>query len=398
MRSPIGARRSKPRGDRQFRPRQMSSMKDRLNRSAAKWLARAVRAYARGVSLRRATSLVFGLALLARCALAHADALDDALAAYCTHDARLDGAAREALAHHEALDAEAMRAAAERSGLPAPAVRAWVGRGSDIGALSTLARAWLARQRSVRGWARCALAHHGSLWALVLAPRVAEVSASARPLRTGERVRYAFALPPGTEAPTLLVSGPEGSVEGLPARNGSAEVVFARPGRYALQIVADTAQGPLPFATWHVEVAGGAGPRTQGVEQPADARRVLAAINRARAQMAVPALRPDPLLAALAQERAEQLALRGEVAHALGVGDSPVERFERAHIAADRIAENVARAPSLGEAHAHLDASPSHRANRIDPALDSVGIGIAARDGNVYLIEIFAAHPRISDR
>jgi uncharacterized protein YkwD len=41
--------------------------------------------------------------------------------------------------------------------------------------------------------------------------------------------------------------------------------------------------------------------------------------------------------------------------------------------------------------------SPSHRANALDPALDALGLGVASRDGELYVVALFATHPALSD-
>ncbi|MEI8259566.1 MAG: CAP domain-containing protein, partial [Deltaproteobacteria bacterium] len=170
-------------------------------------------------------------------------------------------------------------------------------------------------------------------------------------------------------------------------------------GDYAFQILAETAQGPLPFATWHIH-AGPPSTDADGADiaaesQPTNSLQLLGAINRVRARAGCEALRPDPMLAEVAQGRAIALAARGAVAHALVRDDSPVTRLNAAGISVDRVAENVARAHTIGEASSRLDASPSHRANRIDPAVDTVGIGVATVGDDVYLVELYAARPRI---
>ena len=63
---------------------------------------------------------------------------------------------------------------------------------------------------------------------------------------------------------------------------------------------------------------------------------------------------------------------------------------------AERVAENLARAQSLTDAHARWMGSPSHRANVLDPALDALGVGVAAREGELFVVELFATHPTLT--
>jgi hypothetical protein len=64
----------------------------------------------------------------------------------------------------------------------------------------------------------------------------------------------------------------------------------------------------------------------------------------------------------------------------------------RGHIAGARftvIAENVAEAWSAPEIHEAWMESPDHRANLLDPRVDSVGISVERRDGQLYAVEDF---------
>jgi uncharacterized protein YkwD len=62
-----------------------------------------------------------------------------------------------------------------------------------------------------------------------------------------------------------------------------------------------------------------------------------------------------------------------------------------AGLAVKAAGENVAHAMSVIHAHRSLHASPSHRANMLSPAFDSVGIGVAAdRDGTLWVCQLYA--------
>jgi uncharacterized protein YkwD len=53
------------------------------------------------------------------------------------------------------------------------------------------------------------------------------------------------------------------------------------------------------------------------------------------------------------------------------------------------VGENVAYAGSVEQAMAVLEASPPHRANLLNPAFTSIGIGVVERDGRVWVTEVF---------
>ncbi len=341
----------------------------------------------------RLSSILAALFLALSCIsqIAHADALDDALASQCPVDARLANTASRLLREHAPIDRAALRDDAEAHGVPAPSVRAWVGRGSPA-ALLDGAVAFVTAQHAPPSWARCALARGTDTVALVMVPRLASLTGSLAPAAVDEHRRFDVTLPPGARAPVCMRQAPDGAVD----RCDTSDLHFGARGEYAFQILAETAQGPLPFATWHVRAGPpGADGSVVPDAQPTNALQLLGAINRVRARVGCDALRPDPMLAEVARQRAVTLAARGAVAHALVRDDSPVTRLRAAGISVDRVAENVARAHSIGEASSRLDASPSHRANRVDPAIDTVGIGVATEGDDVYVVELYAARPRI---
>jgi hypothetical protein len=55
------------------------------------------------------------------------------------------------------------------------------------------------------------------------------------------------------------------------------------------------------------------------------------------------------------------------------------------------IAENVALAPSPQALEQEWMHSPLHRANILDPRMDTIGVGLVKRGGNYYAVEDFAS-------
>jgi uncharacterized protein YkwD len=53
------------------------------------------------------------------------------------------------------------------------------------------------------------------------------------------------------------------------------------------------------------------------------------------------------------------------------------------------LGENVAYASSMPKAIAALEASAPHRANMLNPAFTSVAVGVVARNGLVWVTEVF---------
>jgi uncharacterized protein YkwD len=54
------------------------------------------------------------------------------------------------------------------------------------------------------------------------------------------------------------------------------------------------------------------------------------------------------------------------------------------------IAENAAEGPNPSAIHQSFMKSPQHRANILDPDMDTAGIGVADRNGQLYAVEDFS--------
>jgi len=306
-----------------------------------------------------------------------ADALDDALARACTPDPRLAATARAAL--DPEADTEDLRGLAQAGGVAVPSLRVW--RGEAETPVADMA-AWVDRDPRTRVGNRCALARANGRTAVVHAPQVVELT------RAPDGTVTAVALPAQARRPVLSQLTAEGTVttRAIPA-DGSLPTGLTSPGTY--QIVATLPEGPTPLALWSVGPAL-ALPLDPTVTDPTAVVRGLNALRRAAG---VPALRPDPLLARLARTRALALAAWGAPAHATAPDDDPISRLARAGLTAELLGENVALARSLAHAHARLLASPSHRATALDARLDTVGVGVAPREGGVALVVVLARHP-----
>jgi uncharacterized protein YkwD len=327
------------------------------------------------------THLALTLTLLS--GTAWADPPADDPAARCRPDGRLLPAARAALTAPVA-DPDAQRALTEAAGMFAPTVYSTVLPTTDPAALA----AAIERARHPSLLPRCAVATDGTRLALAIAPRVVEVLTARRDGVLTVRA----ALPQFVSGGQLAVTDVDGAVTTFALDETGAATLPATLVPATLQVIGTVGGGPVPLATWHP-----AEPAPARRDTVVDARDLLSAINRARASAGAPALRRDPMLDRVASAHARNLAGRGVVAHEPTPGDGPIERMVAAHLTAQRVAENVARAQTLTDAHARWMASPSHRANVLDPALDALGVGVAAGGGELYVVELFAAHPTLGD-
>jgi uncharacterized protein YkwD len=140
-----------------------------------------------------------------------------------------------------------------------------------------------------------------------------------------------------------------------------------------------------PLAMFGMVVLGAA------VAQPSSGEAVLLrAVNRERQSMGLSALRWDEALATAAQQHANSMAKQGAVSHMLPGEPSLPGRATRAGAHFTSLSENVVEADDVQAAHTAFMHSPSHRANILDDEMNSVGIGVAERGGQVYVVEDFS--------
>jgi uncharacterized protein YkwD len=107
------------------------------------------------------------------------------------------------------------------------------------------------------------------------------------------------------------------------------------------------------------------------------------AANRDRAAAGLPPLKWDDALASAAHDHALKMARANALPHQLP-GEPPMQ--DRARYAGARfslIAENVAEGRSISGLHTQWMNSSPHRANLLDPQLNSIGISVV-QSGNVY--------------
>lgn len=88
------------------------------------------------------------------------------------------------------------------------------------------------------------------------------------------------------------------------------------------------------------------------------------------------------------------MAARGSISHQFAGEPDLTERGAHAGVPFSVIAENVAEAPDVVEIHDMWMHSDHHRDNLLNPAIDSAGISVVARNGEFYAVEDFAKTTR----
>lgn len=366
----------------------------------------------RGRPLRRGTFTVFTVrlsvlpfvaSLVAISASTPTDALaQPVLSTHCRTEPRLLAAAIRAASatdsERTSLDTESLRAIAEASGLAVPSLRLWIGRGTESAMTHEINR-WIESQALDPRVCLSATASSGAVRAVVIAPRSAEFTVHVQRDETAATtVRFAARFFVTTSGAHVVLRAPDG-------RSFVAELdrsyILRTAGPWVAQLVANTDAGPIPWAQRSIVVEGTQTQSAQDGHSPGpirDARSWLVELNRMRAAVGAPALRSDPLLQSIANERVSTRARLATVAHRLIEDDSPDAHLRHAHVHAMQVAENVARAVTLDEAFRRLDRSPSHRRVRLDRSFDAVAIAAMHATDGWYVVELFALRPALSPR
>jgi len=147
------------------------------------------------------------------------------------------------------------------------------------------------------------------------------------------------------------------------------------------------------FATLFVLICGLAHAQAPAFAQASVARaerELLSYVNHARRAQGLPVLRWDESLAAAARRHAEVMARHGSVQHGFDGELSLSARVKQAGGHFSWLAENVAQGPTAEFIHSQFMNSPGHLANILDRDMDSIGVGVVERDGQLFAVEDFS--------
>ncbi len=118
--------------------------------------------------------------------------------------------------------------------------------------------------------------------------------------------------------------------------------------------------------------------------------QLYAAVNRGRRAQGLPALRWNEALATAARRHARVMAQRGAAEHGFAGEPGLASRVTQAGAHYAWLAENVGRGSGVDLIEAEFLRSPSHRANILDPDMDSIGVGVVERSGQWFAVEDFS--------
>jgi hypothetical protein len=114
---------------------------------------------------------------------------------------------------------------------------------------------------------------------------------------------------------------------------------------------------------------------------------LLQSANHERTTRGLAPLKWSAELAEAAQKHALRMAQENTISHQFP-GEPPMqERAARTGAHFSSLAENVAEGPDAATIHAEWMNSPPHRANLLDPHLNSIGIAVAMNNGTLFAVE-----------
>ena len=161
------------------------------------------------------------------------------------------------------------------------------------------------------------------------------------------------------------------------------------------ELLASTLQARRPTTNFIIEPGPEVAPprANDGVPDPEAEAMLLALVNRARRAAGVSDVVRDPLLDRAARAHSADMLVRGYFEHVSPSGDPPQTRVREAGYLSERVAENIAFAPTVEEAHLGLMASLHHRATILDATMARVGIGVVVTPGGRMITQAFASAP-----
>ncbi len=122
-------------------------------------------------------------------------------------------------------------------------------------------------------------------------------------------------------------------------------------------------------------------------ENSREERELFASVNQARRAQGLPPLQWNESLAIAARRHASVMAERGSAQHGFDGEPSLSVRVKQAGARFTWLSENVTQGPSPEFIHVQFMKSPPHRANILDRDMDSIGIGIVERHGQLFAVE-----------
>lgn len=266
---------------------------------------------------------------------------------------------------------------------------------------------------------------------LLFSRRGALLSRTSRLCRVGQMCRLTGYLMSGKVRPSVMIGTPHGRVlRPKVHRSGRNAFSVEWPVRWSgpMQVQVMVTDGVGPWITSQFEVHGWEPPTSQGAllrkvvrqylrtsslspsarkkrpkpralpkyrgsrQAPVMAKKLWKLVNTKRKRQQLSVLRRHPVLDALAQSHANDMAQYNYFAHTSARHGSFSERFQTLGWHVKMARENIVIARSPKQAHKFWSGSPSHRSNLIEPKFRLTGVGAAVgRNGKIYFVQVYVA-------
>jgi len=118
--------------------------------------------------------------------------------------------------------------------------------------------------------------------------------------------------------------------------------------------------------------------------------KLLESVNRAREKQGLPGLRWSDELAIAARKHARVMAEHGDAQHGFPGEPGMAARATQAGVRFSSLSENVCLGARVEAIVAEFLSSAMHRANILDSDMDSIGVGVVEKDGQLFAVEDFA--------
>lgn len=112
--------------------------------------------------------------------------------------------------------------------------------------------------------------------------------------------------------------------------------------------------------------------------------------NQDRAANQLSALQQDSALTQAAWQHAQRMVRAGTLSHDLPGEPDLIVRVQQAGVRCSTVDENLAEAPTADAINKEWMHSPPHRANLLDPRVNSVGIAVVKVGDELYAVQDFA--------
>jgi uncharacterized protein YkwD len=119
-------------------------------------------------------------------------------------------------------------------------------------------------------------------------------------------------------------------------------------------------------------------------------RELFLSVNRARRAQGLPALMWNEGLASAARRHAAVMAQRGAAEHGFPGEPALAARVTQAGVRFSWLSENVCQGTGAEAIQAKFLGSANHRANMLDSDMDSIGVGVVERGGQLFAVEDFS--------